>query len=67
MGNRRIQIFDADGRPLAQLVPPDVEDWQVMGLAFAEDGALFTADALNGAIWVFDPDGRLRRKIEVPS
>jgi len=67
MGNRRIQIFDADGRPLAQLAPPDVEDWQVMGLAFAEDGALFAADALNGAIWVFEPDGRLRRKIEVPT
>ncbi len=67
MANRRIQIFDAAGQALAQLAPPAVEDWQVMGLAFAPDGALYAADALNGAIWVFEPDGRLRHKVEVPS
>jgi sugar lactone lactonase YvrE len=67
MANRRIQVFDPSGRPLAELAPPGVDDWQVMGLAFAADGALFAADALNGVIWVFEPDGRLRRMIEVPS
>ncbi len=66
MANRRIQIFDPEGNALAELAPPGVDDWQVMGLAFAPDGALLAADALNGVIWVFEPDGRLRRMIEVP-
>ena len=67
MANRRIQIFDSDGRPLREFAPPGVEDWQVMGLAFGSDGAVFAADALNGVVWVFEPDGRLRQKMEVPS
>ncbi len=67
MANRRIQIFDPEGNALAELTPPDVDTWQVMGLAFAPDGALLAADALNGVIWVFEPDGRLRQRIEVPS
>ena len=67
MANRRIQIFDTDGRPLREFAPPGVEDWQVMGLAFGPDGAVFAADALNGVVWVFEPDGRLRQKMEVPS
>lgn len=65
MANRRIQIFDPEGNALAELAPPDSDEWQVMGLAFAGDGALLAADALNGVIWVFEPDGRLRRAIEV--
>jgi sugar lactone lactonase YvrE len=67
MANRRVQIFDPEGNALAEMAPPGVDDWQVMGLAFAADGALLAADALNGAIWVFEPDGRLRQRIEVPS
>ena len=67
MANRRIQIFDSNGRPLREFAPPGVEDWQVMGLAFGPDGAVFAADALNGVVWVFEPDGRLRQKMEVPS
>ncbi len=67
MANRRIQVFDPQGNALAEMAPPGVDDWQVMGLAFAADGALLAADALNGAIWVFEPDGRLRQRIEVPS
>ncbi len=67
MANQRIQIFDPEGNALAEYAPPDVDTWQVMGLAFASDGALLAADALNGVIWVFEPDGRLRRVIEVPS
>lgn len=67
MANRRIQLFDQEGNALAEFAPPGVDDWQVMGLAFAADGALLAADALNGAIWVFEPDGRLRLRIEVPS
>ncbi len=67
MANQRVQIFDPEGQALAELAPPDVDAWQVMGLAFAPDGALLAADALNGVIWVFEPDGRLRRTIEVSS
>lgn len=66
MANQRIQIFDPEGNALAELAPPEVDLWQVMGLAFAADGALLAADALNGVVWVFEPDGRLRRTIEVP-
>jgi DNA-binding beta-propeller fold protein YncE len=65
MANRRVQIFDPEGRPLREFRPPDVDDWQVMGVAFAADGAVIAADALNGAIWIFEPDGRLRRRIEL--
>jgi sugar lactone lactonase YvrE len=67
MANRRIQIFDPEGNALAEMAPPGVDDWQVMGLAFAADGALLAADALNGVIWVFEPDGRLSQRIKVPS
>ena len=67
MANRRIQIFDSNGHPLREFAAPGVEDWQVMGLAFGPDGAVFAADALNGVVWVFEPDGRLRQKMEVPS
>jgi sugar lactone lactonase YvrE len=66
MANQRVQIFDTMGNALAELAPPNVDLWQVMGLAFASDGALLAADALNGVIWVFEPDGRLRSTIEVP-
>lgn len=67
MANRRIQIFDSSGRFVRELRPQGVDDWQVMGLAFGPDGAVLAADAFNGAIWVFEPDGHLRRKLEVPS
>lgn len=64
MANRRIQVFDAHGQYVAEFAPP-AENWQVMGLAVASDGAVYAADALNNVIWVFEPDGRLRRRIEV--
>jgi DNA-binding beta-propeller fold protein YncE len=67
MANRRVQIFDSEGRFVRELRPQEVDDWQVMGLAFEPDGALVAADALNGAIWIFETDGRVRRTIEVPS
>jgi DNA-binding beta-propeller fold protein YncE len=65
MGNRRIQVFDAQGKAVAEFSPPGVSTWQVMGLALGNDGAVYAADAFNNAIWVFEPDGRLRSRIEV--
>lgn len=63
MGNRRVQIFDAEGQYLTELVAPI--DWQVMGLDLGRDGTIYAADALNNLIWVFEPDGRLRQRLEV--
>lgn len=65
MANRRVQVFDAEGQYLAELAPPDVRVWQVMGIAVGGDGAVYVADAFNNAIWSFEPDGRLRSRIEV--
>jgi DNA-binding beta-propeller fold protein YncE len=63
LGNRRIHVFDAQGNYVTHFAPPDLDDWQVMGLAVGPDGAIYAADALNDAIWVFEPDGRLRARI----
>lgn len=65
MGNRRIQVFDNQGQYLNQFVPPS--DWQVLGIDVGSDGVVYAADALNNVIWVFEPDGRVRRRIEVTS
>ncbi len=61
--NRRIQYFDSDGEYLGEFYPPDVKEWQVMGLAVSEDGAIYAADAYNDVVWVFEADGPLRRRI----
>lgn len=63
MGNYRIQAFDSAGRFVAQFAPPNVENWQGMGLAVGPDGAVYIADALNNVVWAFEPDGRLRARI----
>jgi tripartite motif-containing protein 71 len=63
MANRRIQVFDVEGKYLAEFAPPGIGDWQVMGLTVAEDGSVYAADTLNNCIWVFGADGGLRRRI----
>ena len=65
MANRRIQVFDSEGRVLSQFSAPG--NWQVIGLDVGPDGAVYAADALNNVIWVFEPDGQVRRRIEVQS
>jgi DNA-binding beta-propeller fold protein YncE len=65
LANRRIQAFDAQGQFLLQFSPPDVDDWQVMGLATGPDNAIYAADSLNNVVWVFEPDGQVRSRIEV--
>jgi DNA-binding beta-propeller fold protein YncE len=63
--NRRIQVFDAEGQNFADFAPLDVDLWQVLQLAVGNDGAVYTTDSYNNVIWVFEPDGALRRRIEV--
>jgi tripartite motif-containing protein 71 len=65
MGNRRIQVFDPQGQYLSEMVAP--LDWQVIGLDLGPDGAIYAIDARNNLIWVFEPDGRLRQRLEVGS
>ena len=63
MGNRRIQVFDAEGQYLTEFSAPG--NWQILGLDLGADGAVYAADALNNVIWVFGPEGQLRRRLEV--
>jgi DNA-binding beta-propeller fold protein YncE len=65
MGNRRIQVFDPQGQYLSEMGAP--VDWQVIGLDLGPDGAIYAIDARNNLIWVFEPDGRLRQRLEVSS
>jgi len=64
MGNRRIQVFDPEGKFLAILTPPGVTQWQVLGLALGPNGTLYAADAFNSVVWAFAPGAQARR-IEV--
>ncbi len=63
--NRRIQVFNAEGRYLADFSPLNVDLWQVLSVAVGKDGAIYATDGYNNAIWVFEPDGAVRRRIEV--
>ncbi len=65
MGNLRIKVFDSEGHYLRKFAPPEVKVWQTLGLDVAQDGAVYVADAFNHVIWAFEPDGQLRRRIEV--
>ncbi len=63
-GNRRVQVFDAEGRFL-NTFRPEIPDWQVMGMDVGADGLLYAADALNNCVWVFDAQGRVSRRVEL--
>lgn len=62
MANRRIQVFDPEGKYLLEFSPPG--EWQVIGLDVGPDGAIYATDALNNAILIFEPNGQLRRQLE---
>lgn len=62
MANRRIQAFDTEGQYLLEFSAPG--DWQVIGLDIGPDGAVYATDALNNAVLIFEPDGRLRSRLE---
>lgn len=63
--NRRVQTFEPDGQWVASFAPPDVPLWQVLQLAVGPDGAVYATDGYNNVTWVFEPDGAVRRTLEV--
>lgn len=65
LANRRVQAISAQGQFVASYAPPDVEDWQVLGLAVGPDGEVFAGDALNNAVWVFSTRDGSATRIEV--
>jgi hypothetical protein len=71
MGNRRIVTVDAQGNFTGAFSPPEVDEWQVLGLTVGADAerpgdqAVYAADAFNRVIWAFKSDGQFLRKIEV--
>lgn len=64
-GNRRVQVFDADGNFEFNIPMPNVKEWQIMGVSLGQDGNLYVSDAYNNAVWAFSLDGSLLRRIEV--
>jgi DNA-binding beta-propeller fold protein YncE len=65
MGNYRIAVFDSAGQYLGVLDPPNVRNWQGMGLAVGPDGTVYIADALNNVVWAFGADGKAKGRIEI--
>ncbi|MBI2569996.1 MAG: NHL repeat-containing protein [Candidatus Schekmanbacteria bacterium] len=63
MANRRIQAFSAAGQFLRELALPRKQEWQIVNLAVGAKGEVYAVDALANAVWVFAPDGTLRRKL----
>ena len=57
-GNRRVQLFDADGQWLATL-GADADLQQPCDLAVDSRGTVYVADALADAVVRFTPDGRV--------
>ncbi|MFZ6029311.1 MAG: NHL repeat-containing protein [Chloroflexota bacterium] len=64
-GNRRVQVFDADGTFRLSIPVPGVKEWQIMGVSLGKAGNLYVSDAYNNAIWVFTLEGSLLKRIEV--
>jgi sugar lactone lactonase YvrE len=58
-GNKRVQVFDADGEFLFQFGGGGLLDNNLdepVGVAVTDDGALVVADTWNGRVQVFDAD-----------
>jgi L-arabinonolactonase len=62
--------FDVDAGTISNrriLVSPDGLDGLPDGLTVDEEGCIWCAFALGGAVYRFTPEGRIDRKIEVPA
>ncbi len=67
-GNKRVQVFDRDGRFLTQFGGGGLLDGNLdepVGIAVNGDGEIVVADTWNGRIQVFGPDGQALRKWEI--
>lgn len=65
MANRRIQVFNPQGKYLTALAAPG--NWQVIGFDVSPDGTVYAADALNNVIWIFGPAGQPPQRLEAKS
>jgi len=63
-GNRRIAVFDANGRFLRQWQPEGMETVHCMTIA--RDGLVYVCNRAGSRIQVYDKMGSLTRTIEVP-
>lgn len=64
-GNKRVQVFNADGRfvgEFGQGGPLDGQMDEQVGLDFGPDGLLYVADTWNGRVDVFDKNHTFVRK-----
>lgn len=61
-GERQIRIFDRAGTAVGAFAPPDSEKGKRLptGIAVANNGRVYVADRLRGAIDMYDPDGAYR-------
>ena len=69
-GNKRIQVFDAEGNYLAQFGAAGAGDGELsepVGLAVGADGDVFVADTWNKRIQVFGADFKFKRAFAVPA
>ncbi len=67
-GNKRVQVFDGDGKFIAQFGGGGLLDGNLdepVGIALTGDGEIVVADTWNGRIQVFSADGQPLRKWDI--
>ncbi|HET7088519.1 MAG TPA: flippase activity-associated protein Agl23 [Anaerolineae bacterium] len=67
-GNKRVQVFDGDGKFVAQFGGGGLLDGNLdepVGIAVTGDGEIVVADTWNGRVQVFSADGQPLRKWDI--
>ena len=67
-GNKRVQVFDPNGKFVTQFGGGGLLDGNLdepVGIAVTGDGEIVVADTWNGRIQVFSPDGQPLRKWDI--
>ncbi len=67
-GLRQTKVFDRDGRPMGELVPPDSDPATRVPLYVAVDiiGQVYVSDRRAHAVFVYSPDGAYLGKLKAP-